>query len=80
MLVDYIRVYRESLRACTPGSIIPRLTPRRTSRTEDPGKRNVGCDPVDRPTAAYIARYIDSYTNPNIVSISQQNGTALNET
>jgi beta-glucanase (GH16 family) len=26
---------------------------------------NVGCDPVDFPTQAYINQYIDAYTNPN---------------
>lgn len=26
---------------------------------------NVGCDPPDHPTAAYINAYPDAYTNPN---------------
>lgn len=29
------------------------------------GKKNIGCDPIDFPTKAYIDRYIEAYTNPN---------------
>jgi len=28
--------------------------------------RNIGCDPVDYPTAAYIDTYKEAYTNPNL--------------
>jgi len=29
---------------------------------------NVGCDPQDFPTAAYINEYIEAYTNPNLTT------------
>jgi len=29
---------------------------------------NIGCDPKDFPTAAYINEYIDAYTNPNLTT------------
>jgi len=29
---------------------------------------NIGCDPVDFPTAAYINQYIEAYTNPNLTT------------
>ncbi|EIN14053.1 beta-glucan synthesis-associated protein [Punctularia strigosozonata HHB-11173 SS5] len=29
---------------------------------------NVGCDPPEFPTAAYINQYIDAYTNPNLTT------------
>jgi hypothetical protein len=29
---------------------------------------NVGCDPKDFPTAAYINQYIEAYTNPNLTT------------
>ncbi|KAF7974659.1 hypothetical protein HWV62_11546 [Athelia sp. TMB] len=29
---------------------------------------NVGCDPKDFPTAAYIEQYIEAYTNPNLTT------------
>lgn len=28
----------------------------------------IGCDPPDRPTAAYIARHNEAYTNPNLTT------------
>ncbi|KAH9942349.1 glycoside hydrolase family 16 protein [Epithele typhae] len=31
---------------------------------QDPSAKNVGCDPDDFPTAAYIAQYQEAYTNP----------------
>ncbi|BEJ17394.1 hypothetical protein CspHIS471_0607950 [Cutaneotrichosporon sp. HIS471] len=31
-----------------------------------PGEGSVGCDPADRPTAAYIEKYAELYNNPNI--------------
>ena len=34
---------------------------------EDPARHNIGCDPEDYPTAAYIERYKEAYNNPNIV-------------
>ncbi|WVQ73658.1 hypothetical protein IAR50_003238 [Cryptococcus sp. DSM 104548] len=33
---------------------------------QDPRKRNIGCDPADRPTAAYIAQFPEAYSDPNI--------------
>ncbi|KAH9950443.1 beta-glucan synthesis-associated [Amylocystis lapponica] len=35
---------------------------------QDPDNVNVGCDPSDFPTAAYINEYIDAYTNPNLTT------------
>ena len=32
------------------------------------GEENVGCDPPDFPTKAYINQYIDAYTNPNLTT------------
>ncbi|KII93777.1 glycoside hydrolase family 16 protein [Plicaturopsis crispa FD-325 SS-3] len=29
---------------------------------------NVGCDPTDFPTAAYIEQYLEAYTNPNLTT------------
>ncbi|KAF4622899.1 hypothetical protein D9613_002128 [Agrocybe pediades] len=29
---------------------------------------NIGCDPKDFPTAAYIEKYIEAYTNPNLTT------------
>ncbi|KAJ7445868.1 beta-glucan synthesis-associated [Mycena latifolia] len=31
---------------------------------QHPDKINIGCDPPERPTAAYIDTYIEAYTNP----------------
>ncbi|KAJ7086832.1 beta-glucan synthesis-associated [Mycena belliarum] len=31
---------------------------------QHPGRINIGCDPPERPTSAYINTYIESYTNP----------------
>jgi len=39
------------------------------SSAEDPARHNIGCDPEDYPTAAYIERYKEAYNNPNIVRI-----------
>jgi beta-glucanase (GH16 family) len=33
---------------------------------QPPGAINVGCDPQDFPTKAYIEAYIEAYTNPNL--------------
>jgi hypothetical protein len=72
MLVDYIRVYREFM--CLPSAGMQSLI---ILSAEDPSKKNIGCDPVERPTAAYIARYPDAYNNPNIVrSTTPLSGTA----
>ncbi|KAI0700709.1 glycoside hydrolase family 16 protein [Cytidiella melzeri] len=30
--------------------------------------KNIGCDPEDFPTADYIERYIEAYTNPNLTT------------
>ncbi|KAL0576398.1 hypothetical protein V5O48_005587 [Marasmius crinis-equi] len=35
---------------------------------QDPKKMNVGCDPKDFPTAAYIAQYPEAYTNANLTT------------
>lgn len=32
------------------------------------GSTNVGCDPKDYPTADYIRRHLDAYTNPNLTA------------
>ncbi|KAF7295651.1 GH16 domain-containing protein [Mycena indigotica] len=31
-------------------------------------KINIGCDPAERPTAAYINTYLEAYTNPNLTT------------
>jgi hypothetical protein len=33
---------------------------------------NIGCDPPDFPTAAYINQYIEAYTNPNLTTWKDQ--------
>ncbi|KAG8972454.1 hypothetical protein FRC05_010047 [Tulasnella sp. 425] len=35
------------------------------------GHENIGCDPKDYPTADYINRHINAYTNPNLTIWSQ---------
>ncbi|GJE87636.1 glycoside hydrolase family 16 protein [Phanerochaete sordida] len=35
---------------------------------QDPDMKNVGCDPDDFPTAAYINEYLEAYTNPNLTT------------
>ncbi len=35
---------------------------------QDPDAINVGCDPEDFPTEAYINEYIEVYTNPNLTT------------
>ena len=30
--------------------------------------KNIGCDPKDFPTANYIQRYSEAYTNPNLTT------------
>ncbi|KAF7351551.1 GH16 domain-containing protein [Mycena sanguinolenta] len=35
---------------------------------QHPDNINIGCDPPDFPTAAYIDTYIDAYTNPNFTT------------
>jgi len=32
------------------------------------GEGNIGCEPQDFPTQAYINQYIDAYTNPNLTT------------
>ncbi|TDL28121.1 beta-glucan synthesis-associated protein [Rickenella mellea] len=32
------------------------------------GQKNIGCDPSDFPTQAYINQYIEAYTNPNLTT------------
>ncbi|EIW67058.1 hypothetical protein TREMEDRAFT_34261, partial [Tremella mesenterica DSM 1558] len=38
---------------------------------EDPNKRSIGCDPVDRPTAKYISLYPEAYADPNITTFAE---------
>ncbi|KAL7421019.1 hypothetical protein Q5752_003903 [Cryptotrichosporon argae] len=38
---------------------------------QDPNNKNIGCDPADRPTAAYIASMPDAYSDPNITVFDQ---------
>ncbi|KAL6309870.1 glycoside hydrolase family 16 protein [Sparassis latifolia] len=35
---------------------------------QDPSNINIGCDPKDFPTAAYINEYMEAYTNPNLTT------------
>ncbi|KAI0735053.1 glycoside hydrolase family 16 protein [Earliella scabrosa] len=35
---------------------------------QDPNNINLGCDPPDFPTKAYIEEYIEAYTNPNLTT------------
>ncbi|EJF66803.1 beta-glucan synthesis-associated protein [Dichomitus squalens] len=35
---------------------------------QDPKNINIGCDPPDFPTAAYINEYIEAYTNPDLTT------------
>ena len=35
---------------------------------QHPDQKNVGCDPPNFPTAAYINEYLDAYTNPNLTT------------
>ncbi|KAI0801193.1 glycoside hydrolase family 16 protein [Fomes fomentarius] len=35
---------------------------------QDPDAPNIGCDPPDFPTKAYIEEYIEAYTNPNLTT------------
>ncbi|KAH9944283.1 glycoside hydrolase family 16 protein [Epithele typhae] len=35
---------------------------------QDPDNINIGCDPADFPTAAYIEEYLEAYTNPNLTT------------
>ena len=32
------------------------------------GVKNIGCDPPEYPTAAYINTYLEAYTNPNLTT------------
>lgn len=38
---------------------------------QDPNNKMIGCDPEDMPTAAYIERYKEGYTNPNITTFKE---------
>lgn len=38
---------------------------------QDPKKKNIGCDPADRPTASYISRFPEAYSNANITTFDQ---------
>ncbi|KZT06001.1 glycoside hydrolase family 16 protein [Laetiporus sulphureus 93-53] len=35
---------------------------------QEPSSINLGCDPSDFPTAAYIDQYLEAYTNPNLTT------------
>ncbi|KAF5371684.1 hypothetical protein D9758_003399 [Tetrapyrgos nigripes] len=35
---------------------------------QDPHNINIGCDPKDFPTKAYIEEYLEAYTNPNLTT------------
>ncbi|KAI0041789.1 glycoside hydrolase family 16 protein [Auriscalpium vulgare] len=35
---------------------------------QDASQYNIGCDPPDFPTAAYINQYLDAYVNPNLTT------------
>ncbi|KAF9269656.1 beta-glucan synthesis-associated [Marasmius fiardii PR-910] len=35
---------------------------------QEKGKRNLGCDPKEFPTKAYIDKYVEAYTNPNLTT------------
>lgn len=35
---------------------------------QDPNERNLGCDPKDFPTKAYIEEYMEAYVNPNLTT------------
>ena len=35
---------------------------------QDPDNINIGCDPPDFPTEAYINEHIEAYTNPNLTT------------
>ncbi|KAJ3784212.1 glycoside hydrolase family 16 protein [Lentinula aff. detonsa] len=35
---------------------------------QDPSNINIGCDPTDFPTAAYINEYMEAYINPNLTT------------
>lgn len=35
---------------------------------QDPDNINIGCDPKDFPTQAYINQYMEAYTNPNLTT------------
>jgi len=38
------------------------------------GRENIGCDPDDYPTAAYIEAYKELYANPNITTWADDGG------
>ncbi|TFK67254.1 glucosidase [Pluteus cervinus] len=38
---------------------------------QHPDRVNVGCDPPDFPTAAYVETYLGAYTNPNVTTWKQ---------
>ncbi|KAI0094783.1 glycoside hydrolase family 16 protein [Irpex rosettiformis] len=35
---------------------------------QDPDRKNIGCDPEDFPTKAYIEQYIEAYSNSNLTT------------
>ncbi|KAJ7463482.1 beta-glucan synthesis-associated [Mycena galericulata] len=44
---------------------------------QHPGKINIGCDPPDFPTAAYINTYSEAYTNPLLTTWVNDYGQSL---
>jgi len=44
---------------------------------QDPSNINIGCDPQDFPTAAYINEYMEAYTNPNLTTWSGDFGQPI---
>jgi hypothetical protein len=41
------------------------------------GEINIGCDPSDFPTAAYIEQYSEAYTNPNLTTWTDDFGQPM---
>jgi len=41
---------------------------------QPPGAKNIGCDPPDFPTAKYIERFNEAYTNPNLTVFADADG------
>ncbi|KAK0234993.1 glycoside hydrolase family 16 protein [Armillaria nabsnona] len=44
---------------------------------QDPDNFNIGCDPADFPTAAYIKTYNEAYSNPNLTTWVDDYGQAM---
>jgi len=46
---------------------------------QSPGNRRVGCDPSDHPTAAYINKYSEAYTNTNLTTFASTMAGSYNQ-